>query len=286
MRNRAMRQMSGTRPPAVAGLFYPALAPELRHSLADYLARPARRSTGTPKAIVAPHAGYRYSGPVAGSAFAPFRPLRGRVARVVVLGPSHYVPFEGLALPAADRFVTPLGEVEIDLEAARELLEWPQVTIDPAPHGREHSLEVELPFLQEVLGEFRLVPLVVGRATPRQVADVLETVWGGEETRIVVSSDLSHYLDYETARRVDAATARRIVELDTAIAPEDACGAAAVNGLLQLFRQRADGERADGERADSERVDGEILDLRNSGDTAGPRDQVVGYGAFSFSGRG
>jgi hypothetical protein len=263
--------MSGVRPPAVAGLFYPGDRLPLA-GMVDRMLREAELEGelegAVPKAIIAPHAGYPYSGPIAGNAFEPFRALAGKVERVVVIGPSHHVAFRGLALPQADCFETPLGRVEIDLEAAASLLELPQVRVDDRPHEREHSLEVEVPFLQQVLGRFRLVPLVTGSAAPAEVAEALARIWGGEETRIVVSSDLSHFLDYETARRTDRATADEIVGLETAIGPRQACGAVAINGLLHLAAGKA--------------LTARLLDLRNSGDTAGDRTRVVGYGAFSF----
>ena len=251
------QKMRGVRPAAVAGMFYPGEPRELRRTVDRMLlGADAELAAGVvPKAIIAPHAGYPYSGPIAANAFEPFRGLAGRVERVVVIGPSHHVPFRGLALPEADSFDSPLGPVELDLEACESLLELPQVHVDAWPHAREHSLEVEVPFLQQVLGDFRLVPLVVGSAPPAQVAEALARVWGGDETRIVVSSDLSHFLDYDTARRVDRQTADEIVDLEASIEPQQACGSAAAR----------------------------LLDLRNSGDTAGDRSRVVGYGAFSFS---
>lgn len=265
-----LQKMHGARPPAVAGLFYPADPRPLARMVDRMLLEADAEAAGTvPKAIIAPHAGYPYSGPIAGNAFEPFRPLAGKVERVVVIGPSHHVAFAGLALPAADCFETPLGRVEIDREAAEPLLDLPQVRIDDRPHAREHSLEVEVPFLQQVLGRFRLVPLVTGNASPAEVAEVLARVWGAEETRIVVSSDLSHFLDYETARRTDRRTADEIVALATPIDTRQACGAVAINGLLHLA-------------ADAGAFTARLLDLRNSGDTAGDRGRVVGYGAFSF----
>lgn len=265
-----LQKMRGVRPAAVAGLFYPDERGPLRR-MVDGLLLEAEPAAGTaPKAIIAPHAGYPYSGPIAANAFEPFRPLAGRVERVVVIGPSHHVAFDGLALPEADAFATPLGRVAVDLEAAAALLELPQVRVDAWPHAREHALEVELPFLQQVLGDFRVVPLVAGRASPAEVAEALARVWGGDETRIVVSSDLSHFLDYATARRVDRETADEILRLAAAIAPEQACGAVAINGLLRL---------AGGDLPLAAR----LIDLRSSGDTAGDRSRVVGYGAFSFT---
>lgn len=269
-RRPTLHDMHGTRAPAVAGLFYPADAGPLHRTVERFLdaAAAADLPETPPKAVIAPHAGYPYSGPIAGSAFEPWRALAGKVERVVVIGPSHRVAFEGVALPEADAFETPLGLVELDLEAAALLAELPQVIVDARPHAQEHALEVELPFLQEVLGSFRLVPLVVGQASTREVAEVLERLWDGGSTRIVVSSDLSHYLPWESARRVDTETAETIVALRSELRSEQACGALPINGLLQLARTH--GLRA------------ELRDLRSSGDTAGDRTQVVGYGAFLF----
>lgn len=260
---------ASTRPPAVAGRFYPGRAAELDATIRELLAKvEAPSAEDPPKALIAPHAGYVYSGPVAASAYARLRPHAERIERVVLLGPAHRVYLDGLALPEATRFATPLGEIAIDAELAAELARLPQVIRSDAAHAAEHSLEVQLPFLQEVLGEFSLIPLVVGRASPSDVAEVLAKAWGGPETLIVISSDLSHYHGYEQAQRLDRATAEFIVESrGPGVDPERACGAKCIDGLLELGRRRP------------MRI--ELLDLRNSGDTAGPRDQVVGYGAFA-----
>lgn len=264
--------MASVRHPAVAGLFYPAEPERLRAVLGEYLRAAASSSEGggpVPKAIIAPHAGYIYSGPVAGTAYARLRPLRGRVTRVVLLGPAHRVWFRGLALPQADRFLTPLGEIALDQEGVARITELPQVRVLEAAHAQEHSLEVQLPFLQEVLGDFRLVPLAVGEATAQEVGEVIERLWDGPQTLVVVSSDLSHYHDYDTARQRDEATSRAIEQLRYEdLDGESACGYVPVSGLLYVARRR--GLRA------------RTLDLRNSGDTAGPRDRVVGYGAYAF----
>jgi hypothetical protein len=249
-------------------MFYPGDPGELHHQVQDYL-REAVAAPRSPKAIIAPHAGYAYSGPVAASAYASLAPRRKQIRRVVLLGPSHRVPLDGMAVSSADFFATPLGEIAIDQEAVQHLLTLPQVRVMDAAHQLEHSLEVQLPFLQEILEDFRLVPVVVGDSTPDEVAEVMELLWGGPETLLVISSDLSHYQDYETARRMDRATSDAI----EALAPQrihydDACGRNPVNGLLLAARRR-------GLRAST-------LDLRNSGDTAGPRDRVVGYGAYVF----
>jgi hypothetical protein len=270
---------SHTRQAAVAGLFYPAERGELSSTVRGLLddakaraagsSRPSRLGT-PPKALIAPHAGYVYSGAVAASAFDCAEPLRDRVRRVVLIGPSHFVRFAGMASSGAAAFATPLGEIEIDGSAQAVIEGLPGVDELPEAHAREHCLEVELPFLQEVLDSFRLVPLVVGDAPVEEVGRALELLWGGDETLVVVSSDLSHYHDYRTATRLDASTCRAIEELRyEAIAPDDACGSIAIRALLWVARRR--GLRA------------ATLDLRNSGDTAGPRDQVVGYGAWALA---
>jgi MEMO1 family protein len=246
--------MQTVRAPAVAGSFYPADPSQLRETVARLLAGAAYGSP--PKALIAPHAGYAYSGPVAASAFR--RVEDAPVSRVVLLGPSHFAPLRGLALPGAAAMRTPLGDIPVE----DALL--PQ---DPRAHAEEHSLEVELPFLQVVLRSFTLVPLAVGDAAPDEVAGILEQLWGDASTLIVVSSDLSHYLPYADAQRADAASAKEILALGR-LTLDDACGAAPVNGLLFAAKRR--------------RLHAELIDLRNSGDTEGDRRRVVGYGAFAF----
>jgi AmmeMemoRadiSam system protein B len=256
------------RPPAVAGLFYPERAAELAGLVQGYVRDAGSPAGGAPKAIIAPHAGYVYSGAIAGSAYAALASRRGEIERVVLLGPAHRVALRGLAAPEATAFATPLGEVPLDREALERVLALPQVCALDGPHALEHSLEVQLPFLQELLGGFALVPLVVGDASAAEVAEVLDLLWGGDETLVVVSSDLSHYHDYDTARRMDAKTSRAIEALEPdAIGFDDACGRIPVQGLLLAARAR--GLRV------------QALDVRNSGDTAGPRDAVVGYGAYA-----
>lgn len=256
---------------AVAGLFYAGRAAELARDI-DALLMQAVTGTsppGNPKALIVPHAGYIYSGPVAASAYALLRPLREQIRRVLLLGPVHRVPVRGLALPGVQAFTTPLGSVPIDRQATERLLALPQVTTSRAAHAQEHSLEVQLPFLQHVLADFAIVPLAVGDATPDEVADVLELLWGGPETLIVVSSDLSHYLPYEQARQIDGRTCETIRRLELLASHEQACGATPVNGLLRAARRHG--------------LAPHLLDLRNSGDTAGDRARVVGYAAFAFS---
>lgn len=262
--------MGEVRAAAVAGAFYPLDALELRALVRSCLAEAHTPALPPPKAVIAPHAGYVYSGPIAGSAFSTLAPLRGSVRRVVVMGPAHRVSFSGLALPEAQALATPLGVLRVDPDARAALLGLPQVFASDQAHAGEHSVEVELPFLQEVLGDVSIVPIVVGDATATEAAGALELAWGGPETCVVVSSDLSHYHAYDAARRLDRATARAIEELSPeAIDEEHACGQTGVRALLMVARAR-------GLRATT-------LDLRNSGDTAGARDRVVGYGAFSFS---
>lgn len=261
---------SRIRPPAVAGRFYPENPLELSQLLDALLASVPPSATGpTPKALIAPHAGYPYSGPIAASAYARLAPAREIIRRIVLLGPAHFVPFEGIAFPADDAFATPLGVVPVDRDACAKLRSIPRVLEFEDAHQYEHSLEVHLPFLQVTLSEFSIVPLVVGRAKPELVSQVIDTVWGGPETRFVVSSDLSHYHDSESARTLDQATARAIEALAAdAVGTEQACGREPVCGLLQTARRRG--------------LVARTLDLRNSGDTAGPRHRVVGYGAFAF----
>ena len=259
---------SSFRPPAVAGTFYPGGPRELAQSLAQMLGAAAASGRPVPKAVIAPHAGYIYSGPIAASVYALIAPARERITRVVLLGPTHRVAVRGLALPGVVAFATPLGTVEIDQAAIEALRGLSQVVVSPQAHALEHSLEVHVPFLQTTLGRFKLVPMAVGHASPQEVAAVLDRLWGGPETLIVVSSDLSHYLPYADAQAVDRATAQAILDLATDISHEQACGATPVTGLALVARQRG--------------LTGELIDLRNSGDTAGDRDRVVGYGSFAF----
>jgi AmmeMemoRadiSam system protein B len=257
--------MSTVRYPAVAGQFYPDDPRELREAVLRYLGK-AKPVSSVPKAIIAPHAGYIYSGPVAAFTYAAIAPAHAVIRRVILLGPAHRVYLRGLALSSADDFVTPLGIVPVDREAVARIQHLPQVVVMDAAHTLEHSLEVHLPFLQVILDQFSLVPLVVGDASPEAVDEVLELLWGGEETLIVVSSDLSHYHSHAMAKTLDSITTQAIEALRADIEPEQACGCMPLNGLLHLARRH-------GLRVTT-------LDLRNSGDTAGPRDQVVGYGAY------
>lgn len=261
--------MQTVRTPAVAGLFYPADAAELQTQVRGFLDQVEPPAEPPPKAIIVPHAGYIYSGPIAASAYARLRAARDLIHRVVLLGPSHRVGFRGIAVSGMEAFATPLGRIAVDREAVEQLEQLPDVGFLEQAHAQEHSLEVHLPFLQEVLDHFKLVPLVVGEARPTEVGAVLEALWGGPETLIVISSDLSHYHDYATARLLDDTTSKAIEALRFEdIGYEQACGRNPLNGLLWVARRKG--------------LHGETIDLRNSGDTAGSRDQVVGYGAYVF----
>lgn len=261
--------MLSTRQPAVAGMFYPADPAELSQQVETYL-NAAERQDIHPKAIVAPHAGYIYSGPIAGTAYAQLAAQKDTIRRVLLLGPAHRQAFQGLAFCGASHFRTPLGEVPVDWDAIDQIRDLPQVHEADMPFEGEHCLEVQLPFLQTILSDFKLVPLLVSEAQQQDVADVLKILWGGEETLIVISSDLSHYLDYTTARSIDSETSRAIENLQPdAIGYHQACGRNPLNGLLVEARRHG--------------LNATTLDLRNSGDTAGPRSQVVGYGAYVFS---
>jgi MEMO1 family protein len=261
--------MTAIRPPAVAGSFYADRPDRLGASVEVFLAEAeAWPAEPAPKAVIAPHAGYVYSGPVAGRAFAALHAGAARIRRVVLIGPAHFVAIRGLAAPLAAAFRTPLGDVPLDWTAIEAIQSLPQVQLSDRPHRDEHALEVELPFLQTVLGEFSLVPLVVGEAQAIEVAEVLARLWGADETAIVVSSDLSHYHEYAAAKRLDAATAAAIEALDPMLGPDEACGHLPIAGLLIEAKRRG--------------MKAVRLDLRNSGDTAGPSGRVVGYGAWAF----
>ncbi len=221
-----------------------------------------------PKVLIAPHAGYVYSGPIAASAYACVANAADIIERVVLLGPAHRVQVQGLALPAASRFDTPLGSIAIDQDAVEIVRRLPQVVVSDEAHAQEHSLEVHLPFLQQVLGDFKLVPFAVGGASPQQVAEVLEMLWGGSETLIVISSDLSHYLPYPRACATDEFTVETILQLQPHIDHHQACGATPINGLLLAAQARG--------------LEPRLLDLRNSGDTAGDKSRVVGYASLAF----
>jgi len=256
---------ASVRAPAVAGSFYPASPEVLARAVDGLLAVAGAPGGPCPKALIVPHAGFIYSGPIAAAGFARVAAHGPRFERIVLLGPAHRVAVDGIAAPGCTWLETPLGDVEVDLAALARV---PQVTTSAAAHAREHCLEVELPFLQRIAPRAKIVPLVAGRARPDLVAGVLDALWGGPETLIVISSDLSHYLPYATGRALDEATAAQILAGDATLRSEQACGATGINGLLHVMRQRGLGI--------------ERIDLRSSGDTAGGRDEVVGYGAFAL----
>jgi AmmeMemoRadiSam system protein B len=260
--------MPAVRPPAVAGMFYPADPRQLAHDVQKFL-REAQPRALNPKVLVCPHAGYIYSGAIAASAYAVLHDIAPHIRRVVLLGPTHRIAIHGLALPDAEAFDTPLGRIPLDNKAMRAIADLPQVLVSNEAHRQEHSLEVQFPFLQSVLKDFTLLPLAVGVATADEVAEVLEKVWGGEETLIVISSDLSHYLPYAVAQSVDNTTIGNILELRQPVAHDQACGATPINGLILAARRH--------------RLTPHLLDLRNSGDTAGSKNEVVGYASIAFT---
>lgn len=261
--------MENIRPAAVAGLFYPASNDELVQLVNNELSQATLKSQHKPIAIIVPHAGYIYSGPIAASVFKYLQNFRSIIKRVLLIGPSHRVNFQGLALSNADFFQTPLGKVRLDKNCQEKLLNIPDIQLLDQAHENEHSLEVQLPFLQQVLNNFSLIPIVAGHASAELVEQAIDSIWDGEETLIVVSSDLSHYHDYITAQELDNSTSKAIIGLDhTEIASENACGYVGVNGLL-LF-------------AKNHHLKASIIDVRNSGDTAGDKKSVVGYGGYIF----
>lgn len=261
--------MESIRPPAVAGMFYPGQPAALRAYLGAALEVLPTYHGPFPKAIIAPHAGYVYSGSIAATIYRQVQAFRQQIRRVVLLGPTHRVAVQGIALPTVSAFRTPLGDVPLDQDGLRTLLNQPGIVSSDLPHGPEHSLEVQLPFLQYGLDDFSLLPLAVGQASPQLVAQTLETLWGDDETLIVISSDLSHYLPYDQARQMDQQTCARILTAQEAIRPQEACGAYPINGLILAARRHG--------------LQGKLLDLRNSGDTAGDKNRVVGYAAFAYT---
>ena len=258
-----------TRPAAVAGMFYPASPEALRTSVREYLAQARPDAGPSPKVLIVPHAGYVYSGSTAARGYAALREVAARIRRVVLIGPAHRVAVRGVAVPSVDRFETPLGTVRLDRTTLDVLAKTPHVVVSDRAHAAEHALEVQLPFLQEVLEDFTLVPLVVGDASSDEVAAVLERIWGGPETLIVVSSDLSHYLPYETAREVDASSLAQVIGLGPELDHQQACGATPINALMCVARRRG--------------LRPQLLAACSSGDTAGDRERVVGYAALAFA---
>lgn len=259
--------MSNTRPPAVAGMFYPARPDELRLTVESLLAAIPVQDALAPKVLIVPHAGYIYSGSTSAAAYAQLASVRHQIRRVILLGPTHRVAVNGLAVPECTHFATPLGPIELDAAALRLLRDKPYVVSNDRVQAQEHSLEVHLPFLQHVLENFTLVPIAVGQASPEVVAEVLDLLWGGPETLIVISTDLSHFQTYGTAQQVDRNTCQQILALDGTIRPQQACGAFPLNGLLLSLKRRD--------------LQPELIHLCNSGDTAGDKQRVVGYASFA-----
>ncbi len=262
--------MNIVRTPAVSGSFYPEEAEALQKMLKTFMQQTLVSIVPVPKAVIVPHAGYIYSGLSAAHLYTQLIPARQTIKKVVLMGPSHHVSFKGIAGTHMTHFATPLGNIAVDQSALYEISTLAQISIIEQAHAQEHSLEVQLPFLQEILEDFSIIPLVVGEASAEQVSLVLDKLWGGQETLIVISSDLSHYLDYKTAQVMDQQTTDAIENLR----PEDihyqhACGRVPINGLLHLAR--------------SKKMKVTTVDLRNSGDTAGSKNQVVGYGAYAFN---
>lgn len=264
-------------PPAVAGIFYPAEPNRLQHDVDEFLNQarsgvlievPAGQRV---KALIVPHAGYIYSGAVAATAYTQLQEQAKDITRVVIFAPAHRLAFSGLATATADWFQTPLGTIAIDKVGRQHLMDsdGPVRTLDEAFHD-EHALEVQLPFLQRILGDFELLPLLVGDVSPLEVKNVMKQCWGGAETLIVVSSDLSHFHDYDTAERMDQQTSACIETLQPEnIASGDACGRIPINGLLLAAKEKG--------------LQGKTIARCNSGDTAGDRQRVVGYGAYVFT---
>ena len=251
---------------AVAGLFYEADARRLAHHIDVLMDAACAEAGDAPRVLIVPHAGYTYSGQTAARAYSRLLPHRDKIERVVLLGPAHRVYLRGMAVPSVDAFATPLGEVALDRAGIEQIMNMQGVCVSDEAHRAEHSLEVQLPFLQTVLGHFSLVPVVVGDCDPDRVAAVVDALWSGPETLLVVSTDLSHFHSYDEARRLDAQTCERLLARDSSLTGENACGAHALNGLMRSQCSR--------------QLSIDLLDLCNSGDTAGDKSRVVGYGAF------
>jgi len=265
-----MSQTKTTRAPAVAGMFYPADSNVLQTQVNEFIHEKPYASTTVPKAIIVPHAGTIYSGSIAAAAYRTLLPYRHVIRKVILLGPAHRVYLNGLALPTVDQFQTPLGEINLDTKTIKSLVtEFSQISFSDRAHAEEHSLEVQLPFLQEILASFRLIPFVVGETSQQQVAEVIDQLWGGEECLIIISTDLSHFHNYSEALKLDHLTATLIESFQGEhLEDGSACGRFPLRGLLQIAQQR--------------NMSIQRLDLRNSGDTAGGKDQVVGYGSWGL----
>ena len=257
-----------TRPAAVAGYFYDANASRLQHHVNELLKAESALPDPLPKALIVPHAGYIYSGSTAAYAFRCLLTDPDQVKRVLLIGPAHRVYVEGMAIPSVDSFATPLGEIPLDRDALDQIEDLPGIQVSDEAHREEHSLEVQLPFLQAVLNEFTLIPVVVGGARASEVAAVIDALADDPHTLLVISSDLSHFLSYPEARQIDANTCDHILHKSTSLKGEQACGARAINGLMASAKCRA--------------LKVKLLHACNSGDTAGNPNRVVGYAAFAL----
>ena len=259
--------MNAVREAAVAGLFYPDDPARLRRAVTCMLRQDRTPAPPWhPRALIVPHAGYVYSGEVAARAYRLLAPVRDRIHRVALLGPAHRMRLEGMALPTASAFETPLGRVPLDRAGIARIADQPAVVNADEAHRFEHALEVQLPFLQVVLGPFTVAPLVVGDCPPQRVAAVVDVLAEDPDTLFVLSSDLSHFLDYDQARETDQRTRDKILAHSTSLTGEDACGAGVINGFMCSRAAAA--------------LSVELLELRNSGDTTGDRERVVGYASF------
>ncbi|MCH9769588.1 MAG: AmmeMemoRadiSam system protein B, partial [Gammaproteobacteria bacterium] len=256
-----------TKPAEVAGMFYPAEVRVLKQIIADCLSKANTDNTTLPKVIIAPHAGYIYSGEIAANAYSILKTHADSIKRVVLLGPAHRMAFRGIAVHPADDFATPLGQVTLDTEFIKHLAVLPDVELLKRPFHNEHCLEVQLPFLQTLLTDFKIIPVIVGDSSPENVARLLNKVWGDASTLIVISTDMSHYHPYNDANKIDKATAQAIVDLNLdLVQPDKACGSRPLKGLLKVAKHR--------------QMQCNLLDLRNSGDTQGDKSRVVGYAAY------
>lgn len=253
--------------PAVAGAFYPD-EPDILNNMVEHLFDAITWAGSSPKAIIAPHAGYIYSGIAAACAYQCLE-MMPYIKNIILVGPSHYIAFNGVAYSDYDTFITPLGELFVNTNLIQQIAKLPATQHFNDAFSREHCLEVQFPFLQKKLNEFTIVPLLVSGANKQTVASVLEALWGDKETLVIISSDLSHYHDYLTAQQLDSETSQAIVNLDADNIKEDsACGRIAIRGLLHLAKQKKMQAK-------------KILQI-NSGDTAGDKQRVVGYGAYHF----
>ena len=266
------------RPPAVASLFYPGEAAELKQNLREMLEKASEAEDPNEdlpagqhlRALIVPHAGYVYSGTTAALAYHLLRKNRDDFHRILLLGPAHRVWLEGIAFPGTDAFETPLGRIPLAKQQIRELLRFPEVQLRDDAHQDEHCLEVQLPFLQEILNEFELIPAVVGEISPDSLSGLLENLLEDPQNLLLLSTDLSHFHSYSEAQAIDQKTAEAIESFeDEKILPEQACGAHPLRGLLR--HARIQGWKI------------QRLGLCNSGDTAGSKDRVVGYGAWALS---